>query len=45
MIDRPCQRCIKRGCADTCTDGLRKRAKYLLETTQGGMYYYTIQIV
>ncbi|KAI9139794.1 hypothetical protein BKA69DRAFT_1083493 [Paraphysoderma sedebokerense] len=26
---RPCQKCIKRGLADTCTDGIRKRAKYL----------------
>ncbi|EIM81151.1 uncharacterized protein STEHIDRAFT_134790 [Stereum hirsutum FP-91666 SS1] len=28
---RPCQRCIKRGIADTCTEGHRKRAKYLLD--------------
>ncbi|KAJ1558168.1 Transcriptional regulator of nonfermentable carbon utilization, partial [Cladochytrium tenue] len=28
---RPCSRCVKRGVADTCTDGIRKRAKYLLE--------------
>ncbi|KAJ1559690.1 Transcriptional regulator of nonfermentable carbon utilization [Cladochytrium tenue] len=28
---RPCSRCVKRGMADTCTDGIRKRAKYLLE--------------
>ncbi|ORZ02141.1 hypothetical protein BCR43DRAFT_448835 [Syncephalastrum racemosum] len=26
---RPCQRCIKRGLENTCTDGTRKRAKYL----------------
>ncbi|CDS04158.1 hypothetical protein LRAMOSA07113 [Lichtheimia ramosa] len=26
---RPCQRCIKRGLESTCTDGTRKRAKYL----------------
>ncbi|KAG2173945.1 hypothetical protein INT44_000058 [Umbelopsis vinacea] len=26
---RPCQRCIKRDLANTCTDGIRKRAKYL----------------
>ncbi|KAI8991696.1 hypothetical protein BDF20DRAFT_845875 [Mycotypha africana] len=28
---RPCQRCIKRGLEDTCTDGVRKKAKYLQE--------------
>ncbi|KAF8581608.1 hypothetical protein K439DRAFT_214703 [Ramaria rubella] len=28
---RPCQRCIKRGLADKCTEGLRKKAKYLLD--------------
>ncbi|ETW80605.1 hypothetical protein HETIRDRAFT_245864, partial [Heterobasidion irregulare TC 32-1] len=28
---RPCQRCVKRGIADTCTEGHRKRAKYLLD--------------
>ncbi|KAI9267963.1 hypothetical protein BDA99DRAFT_352249 [Phascolomyces articulosus] len=26
---RPCQRCIKRDLASTCTDGARKKAKYL----------------
>ncbi|KAI9357794.1 hypothetical protein BD770DRAFT_388342 [Pilaira anomala] len=26
---RPCQRCIKRDLAGTCTDGARKKAKYL----------------
>ncbi|KAF5322825.1 hypothetical protein D9619_002031 [Psilocybe cf. subviscida] len=28
---RPCQRCIKRGFADNCTEGHRKKAKYLLD--------------
>ncbi|TDL25900.1 hypothetical protein BD410DRAFT_895375 [Rickenella mellea] len=28
---RPCQRCVKRGIADKCTEGVRKKAKYLLE--------------
>ncbi|KAI9468684.1 hypothetical protein BDB00DRAFT_863484 [Zychaea mexicana] len=28
---RPCQRCVKRGLAPTCTDAVRKRAKYLQE--------------
>ncbi|KAI9456508.1 hypothetical protein BJY52DRAFT_1275841 [Lactarius psammicola] len=27
---RPCQRCTKRGMADSCVEGHRKRAKYLL---------------
>ncbi|RKF64532.1 Transcription activator of gluconeogenesis [Erysiphe neolycopersici] len=27
--ERPCQRCIKRGLADVCQDGIRKKAKYL----------------
>lgn len=29
FIARPCQRCIKRDLATTCTDGARKKAKYL----------------
>ncbi|EPQ29266.1 uncharacterized protein PFL1_03021 [Pseudozyma flocculosa PF-1] len=28
---RPCLRCVKKGLADTCTDGFRKKAKYLLD--------------
>ncbi|KAJ1027111.1 hypothetical protein NDA18_003127 [Ustilago nuda] len=28
---RPCQRCVKKGLADSCTDGHRKKAKYLLD--------------
>ncbi|KAH9948531.1 hypothetical protein B0H21DRAFT_820854 [Amylocystis lapponica] len=28
---RPCQRCIKRGMAANCTEGHRKKAKYLLD--------------
>ncbi|PWA01093.1 hypothetical protein BB558_002828 [Smittium angustum] len=28
--ERPCQRCIKKGIADSCKDGRRKVAKYLL---------------
>ncbi|CAJ2504878.1 Uu.00g122720.m01.CDS01 [Anthostomella pinea] len=27
--ERPCQRCIKRGLAEACQDGVRKKAKYL----------------
>lgn len=28
---RPCQRCVKRGMADSCVEGIRKKAKYLLD--------------
>ncbi|KAG8710829.1 Transcriptional regulator of nonfermentable carbon utilization [Ceratobasidium sp. 394] len=28
---RPCMRCVKRGIADNCTEGHRKKAKYLLD--------------
>ncbi|EKM80685.1 hypothetical protein AGABI1DRAFT_55702 [Agaricus bisporus var. burnettii JB137-S8] len=28
---RPCQRCIKRGIGNNCTEGHRKKAKYLLD--------------
>ncbi|KAK0569179.1 Transcriptional regulator of nonfermentable carbon utilization [Tilletia horrida] len=28
---RPCARCVKKGLSATCTDGQRKKAKYLLE--------------
>lgn len=27
--ERPCQRCVKRGLAEACQDGVRKKAKYL----------------
>ncbi|KAK4927589.1 Transcriptional regulator of nonfermentable carbon utilization, partial [Elasticomyces elasticus] len=27
--ERPCQRCVKRGLAEQCQDGVRKKAKYL----------------
>lgn len=28
-VDRPCERCVARGFADSCRDGTRKKAKYL----------------
>ncbi|KZV79210.1 hypothetical protein EXIGLDRAFT_661304 [Exidia glandulosa HHB12029] len=28
---RPCQRCLKRGMGDSCVEGIRKKAKYLLD--------------
>ncbi|KAL0082153.1 Zn(2)-C6 fungal-specific transcription factor [Phycomyces blakesleeanus] len=31
---RPCQRCIKRDLASTCTDGARKKAKYLQDAQE-----------
>ncbi|KAI8583289.1 hypothetical protein K450DRAFT_169729 [Umbelopsis ramanniana AG] len=34
---RPCQRCIKRDLANTCTDGIRKRAKYLQDAEGSGL--------
>jgi hypothetical protein len=33
---RPCQRCVKRGIADSCTEGHRKKAKYLLDDDELG---------
>lgn len=34
--NRPCERCVERGFADTCRDGVRKKAKYLTDATEGG---------
>lgn len=34
-LARPCQRCIKRGLETTCTDGVRKKAKYLQDDENG----------
>lgn len=34
---RPCQRCVKRSLQDSCTDGVRKKAKYLLDDEELGM--------
>jgi hypothetical protein len=34
---RPCQRCVKRGIAANCTEGHRKKAKYLLDEEELGM--------
>jgi len=33
---RPCSRCVKRGLAATCTDGIRKKAKYLEDLDLAG---------
>lgn len=35
---RPCERCVKKGLADSCTDGARKKAKYLLDDDELRMY-------
>ncbi|RDA82987.1 hypothetical protein CP532_2425 [Ophiocordyceps camponoti-leonardi (nom. inval.)] len=32
--ERPCKRCIKRGLADACKDGVRKKAKYLYDAPE-----------
>jgi hypothetical protein len=29
--ERPCTRCEKKGIADQCVEGVRKKAKYLME--------------
>ncbi|CAG8508187.1 3637_t:CDS:10 [Diversispora eburnea] len=34
---RPCQRCIKRDLAASCTDGIRKKAKYLQDSNYDGI--------
>jgi hypothetical protein len=31
MVERPCTRCVKKGIGQQCTEGVRKKAKYLLE--------------
>lgn len=38
---RPCQRCIRKGLADQCVDGYRKKAKYLLEEDEMRMFLET----
>lgn len=38
--ERPCQSCVRRGCADSCRDGERKRPKYLED---GSYRVFTIQ--
>ncbi|CEI88839.1 Putative Transcription activator of gluconeogenesis ERT1 [Rhizopus microsporus] len=38
---RPCQRCIKRDLASTCTDGVRKKAKYLQEDEEN-IFHHTL---
>ncbi|KAI9362590.1 hypothetical protein BD770DRAFT_359325 [Pilaira anomala] len=35
---RPCQRCIKRDLASTCTDAARKKAKYLQDTVEENIF-------
>ena len=35
---RPCQRCVRRGMANTCTEGHRKKAKYLLDEDELGEF-------
>ncbi|KAI8065617.1 hypothetical protein BC940DRAFT_275913 [Gongronella butleri] len=39
FVERPCQRCEKRGLASTCTDGARKKAKYLQDTDENSIRF------
>ncbi|CAJ0875249.1 10888_t:CDS:10 [Entrophospora sp. SA101] len=46
---RPCQRCIKRDLAATCTDGIRKKAKYLQDSSYNAyeldhQFYYNNEL-
>lgn len=34
--ERPCTRCLKKGVGDACVEGVRKKAKYLLEGDERG---------
>lgn len=40
LIARPCQRCVKRGMADNCMEGHRKKAKYLLDEEELGPHFH-----
>lgn len=41
---RPCQRCVKRGIPDNCTEGHRKKAKYLLDDEELGMTVGAVEL-
>ena len=45
FIARPCQRCIKRDLASTCTDGARKKAKYLQDVHGNGFSRYITNFI
>lgn len=34
--ERPCTRCVKKGIGEACVEGVRKKAKYLLEGDERG---------
>lgn len=38
MKERPCTRCEKKGIGDQCVEGVRKKAKYLLEEEERGEF-------
>ncbi|KAF9517682.1 hypothetical protein BS47DRAFT_1371302 [Hydnum rufescens UP504] len=40
---RPCQRCLKRGMADSCVEGQRKKAKYLLDVEELGKFFWIVK--
>lgn len=37
--ERPCTRCVKKGIGEACVEGVRKKAKYLLEGDERGEYW------
>lgn len=40
--ERPCTRCVKKGIGESCVEGVRKKAKYLLEGDERSeSTYYT----
>ncbi|KAL9542123.1 hypothetical protein PS6_009956 [Mucor atramentarius] len=45
ISSRPCQRCVKRGLEDTCTDGARKKAKYLQEDESDSDHRFQATVV
>ncbi|KZT26684.1 hypothetical protein NEOLEDRAFT_1062401 [Neolentinus lepideus HHB14362 ss-1] len=42
---RPCQRCVRRGMASNCTEGIRKKAKYLLDDEELGTNLIQTQVL
>lgn len=36
ILVRPCTRCVKKGIGDSCVEGVRKKAKYLLDPEDRG---------
>lgn len=36
-VERPCKRCVRKGIGQACVEGVRKKAKYLLEGEERGL--------